>query len=400
MATTFIVNVQKGSKEYGLFHDGVCVLNMLFTLVDGDYSLHVQAVDGTHTSRELSQSEYENAAVHAAAEVSARVLNGRLPEVTQVVIKVAVPGEFFQQHRLITTDYNTELKRQAESAPLHVVPLQREIRLLVKIFPQAQLHAASDTAFYVTLPAAAREYGLSSEITKDLELYRFGINGLSTASAAARVHRVIGRDPERSIVCHISDTVSVTAVGNGKAVDTSVSFAPASGFPIGRQAGDIDVTTLLKIMRHKNLRPAEAELYLDNNGGVYALAGTSDLHVLLKRIAQNDSQATHALDLLVYKIQLAIAAATVSLEGLDVLVFTGTAALRSPELRSEILRRLKHLQIAMNEERNNVAIGKDGVISERNSPVKVVVLKSDEMSEMNAVVTQNTMPTTPNPLTT
>jgi len=102
----------------------------------------------------------------------------------------------------------------------------------------------------------------------------------------------------------------------------------------------------------------------------------------------------------VYKIQLAIAAATVSLEGLDVLVFTGTAALRSPELRSEILRRLKHLQIAMNEERNNVAIGKDGVISERNSPVKVVVLKSDEMSEMNAVVTQNTMPTTPNPLTT
>jgi acetate kinase len=153
-------------------------------------------------------------------------------------------------------------------------------------------------------------------------------------------------------------------------------------------------------MRHKNLRPAEAELYLDNNGGVYALAGTSDLHVLLKRIAQNDSQATHALDLLVYKIQLAIAAATVSLEGLDVLVFTGTAALRSPELRSGILRRLKHLQIAMNEERNNVAIGKDGVISERNSPVKVVVLKSDEMSEMNAVVTQNTMPTTPNPLTT
>jgi acetate kinase len=111
--------------------------------------------------------------------------------------------------------------------------------------------------------------------------------------------------------------------------------------------------------------------------------------VLLKKISQNDGHASHALELLVYKIQQSIAASTVSLEGLDVLIFTGTAAVRSPELRFEILKKLKHLNILIHEERNNMVIGKDGVISQRNSPVKVVVLKSDEISEINAVVNQN-----------
>jgi acetate kinase len=112
---------------------------------------------------------------------------------------------------------------------------------------------------------------------------------------------------------------------------------------------------------------------------------------LLKGIAQNDRQAAHALELLVYKIQQAIAASTVSLDGLDVLIFTGTAAVRSPELRFEILKKLKHLQLMINQERNNTTIGKDGVISERNSPVKVVVVKSDELSEMNAVINHNAL---------
>jgi acetate kinase len=108
-------------------------------------------------------------------------------------------------------------------------------------------------------------------------------------------------------------------------------------------------------------------------------------------VSQNDDRASHALELLVYKIQQAIAAATVSLEGLEVLIFTGTAAVRSPEIRFEILKKLKYLHILTNEERNNTMVGKDGVVSERNSPVKVVVLKSDEKSEMNAVCNQDRM---------
>jgi len=389
MATSLIVNIQKTAKEYALFSEGSCVLNMHFARVDGDCSLSTQSIGGAPSGQSLSVSEYENALTYVVAEVSTNIQNSRLLEVTQVVIKVAVPGDFFQQHQQITPEYLAELNKSTDRALLQVVPLLREIKALKKVFPEAEMQAASDTAFYSTLPPAAREYGVTAELTKDLELYRYGLNGLSTSSAAARVHCVIGSDPEKSIVCHIGDTVSVSAISNGQAVDTSAGFSPASGFPMGSQAGDIDANALLKIMRHKNLRPTEAEAYLDNSGGLYAIAGTSNLNVLLKKISQNDSHAEHALELLTHKIQQAIAAATVSLEGVDVLIFTGTSAVRSPELRAAILKKLKHLHIHINEERNNVVIGNDGVISERNSPVKVVVLKSDEMSEMNAVINQN-----------
>jgi acetate kinase len=389
MITTFIANVHKTSKEYALFSDGVCVLCEHFTNIDGEYALSSQSVGGTPVRSKVSQSEYEKSVTHVAAEISLRIEKNQLPEVTQVIVKVAVPGNFFQEHKQITSTYLAELKKRVQSAPLQVVPLLQEINAISKEFPHAHVHAASDTAFYATLPAAAREYGVSAELTKVLELYRFGLNGLSTAAAVAGVPRVIGRDPEKSIVCHIADTVSVSAVLNGKAVDTSAGLAPASGFPLGSQAGDIDASALLKIMRHKNLRPAEAEVYLDNSGGLQALTGTSDINILHKRISQNDSQAAQALQLLTYKIQRAIAAATVALEGLDVLIFTGTIAVQSPELRAEILKKLNHLHIATNQERNNLAMGKTGVISQRNSQVKVVVLKSDEMSEMNAVINQD-----------
>jgi len=391
MATTLIVNVQKTAKEYALFNDGSCVLSMHFSRVDGDCSLSTQSINGASSCQMLSQSEYENTLTSVAAQISSTIQNSQLPAVTQVIIKVAVPGDFFQEHQQITSRYLAELNKSTDRSLLQVAPLLREIKAIKKVFPEAEMHAASDTAFYATLPAVAREYGVSAELTRDLELYRYGLNGLSTSSAAARVHCVIGRDPEKSIICHIGETISVSAVSNGQAVDTSAGFSPASGFPMGSQAGDVDATAVLKIMRHKNLRPSEAEAYLDNSGGVHAIAGTSNLNVLLKKISQNDSNAVHALELLIHTIQKAIAASTVSLEGVDVLIFTGTTAVRNPELRAAIIKKLKHLHIHINEERNNTAIGNDGVISERNSPVKVVVLKSDEMREMNGVINQNKM---------
>lgn len=386
MATTFIANIQNATKEYALFSGGVCVSKMHFNQVDGAYSLIVWAADGTQSNKELKQREFENAANQAATEFSSSIKKKRLAEVTQVVIRTAVPGEFFQQHKPITPNFIAELKKIVGSAPLQAEQLLREIKLVAKIFPQAQLHAASDTAFYASLPPVARESSLSAELTKTLELYRFGMNGLATAASAARAQQVIGSEAEKSIVCHIGETVSVSAIKKGKAVDTSGGFSPASGFPIGNQAGDIDVTTLLKIMRHKNLRPAEVELYLENRGGLLALTGTTDIHVLFKQISQKDHKAAHALELLVYKIQQAIAAATVSLEGIDVLIFTGVTAVRSPELRAEILRKLKYLQISIHEDRNNMVIGKEGVISQRNSPVKVAVIKSDVTNQMNATI--------------
>jgi len=187
------------------------------------------------------------------------------------------------------------------------------------------------------------------------------------------------------VVCHIGSGTSVTAVKDGKSVETTMGFSPSTGLPMGSRAGDLDNAALLELMRRKHWRTAEAELYINTNGGLAGVAKESDIRRLLDRRSKNDATARQALEMYAYNIQKAIAAQTVALRGIDVLVFTATAAVRSSELRSLILSGLSYLGIQMSKDRNELLVGKDGVISVRNSAVKVVVMRTDEMGEMALV---------------
>jgi len=187
------------------------------------------------------------------------------------------------------------------------------------------------------------------------------------------------------VVCHIGSGTSVTAVKDGKSVETTMGFSPSTGLPMGSRAGDLDNAALLELMRRKHWRTAEAELYINTNGGLAGVAKESDIRRLLDRRSKNDATARQALEMYAYNIQKAIAAQTVALRGIDVLVFTATAAVRSSELRSLILSGSSYLGIQMSKDRNELLVGKDGVISVRNSAVKVVVMRTDEMGEMALV---------------
>lgn len=386
MATSFIVHSGNTAKKYALFNDGVCMLDLHYECTEHGCSLTMRAVNGKQVHQKLSQSEFDNAFVHASAEAISHIKNSRLDDVEHIVLRVQIAGTYFQQHRQITSAYIQKLKNKEKTDPRQVLSVLRELKFCKKIFPEAEIYAASDTAFHATLPPHAREYSLSAELSQSLDVYKFGINGLSVSSVVRRIHAVIGLDPERVVVCHLGNSMSVTAVSKGQSIDTSVGFGPASGFPSGSQAGDIDITAGLHIMKCQNLRPVEGELFFNNQGGLQAMAGTSDIQILLKSVDQNDQLATHALKLLTYKIQQSIATSIAALGGVDVLIFTGTLGVRSPELRSRILHDLTYVPVQINDERNNAMTGKDGVISERNSTIKVVVLKGDQMSEINSVV--------------
>jgi acetate kinase len=167
-----------------------------------------------------------------------------------------------------------------------------------------------------------------------------------------------------------------------------MGFSPMSGLPMGSRAGDVDASALLELMRAKHLRPKDVEMYLNTRGGLSGIANEPDLRKLLDRRSQNDEAAVEALDIFTYAIQKSIAAQTVALGGLDVLVFTATAGTRSSEIRCMVLKGLEHLSIKINKDRNEMLVGKDGVISARNSAVKVVVMRTDEMGEMCHMASQ------------
>ncbi len=383
MGTTLVVNPGSSSRKYALYSDGKIVLELKFEDTDTGFEMCSFVTGTQQVCESVKKDEFADSFSIVVEEVKKFLfVKSDKKVLDQVVIRVVAPGTPFQKHAVIDDQYVDELKKRESSAILHLPVILREIKNARKHFKLSTIIAASDSAFHSTMPAKAREYSILASDAKQHDIYRFGYHGLSVASVVRRIHSVIGIDPERMIVCHIGNGVSVTAVRDGKSVETTMGFAPATGLPMGSRAGDIDNSALLELMKVKHWRPSEAEMYVNTNGGLRGMAGDSDIRRLLDRRSKNDDKATHALEVFTYSIQKAIASQTVILNGLDTLVFTATASLRSVELRALVLKNLSHLGLQLSEERNNSLVGKDGVISVRNSSVKIVVMRTDEMGEM------------------
>lgn len=389
MGTTLVVNPGSSSRKYTLYSDGKSVLKLHFERTNTGFEMCSQVSGTQQICESIKEVEFSKAFGKVAESVKAYLTHesdGK--RLDKVVVRVVSPGTAFQKHSKVDEDYIHALRKMEPVAPLHLPTILSEIQKIKEHFPEVCLIAASDSAFHSKMPPRAREYSIDTEDIKQFDIHRFGYHGLSVSSIVRRIHSIIGLEPERMIVCHVGSGTSVTAVKNGVSVETTMGFSPSTGLPMGSRAGDIDAAALIELMRVKNLRPAEANMYINTSGGLSGIAKDSDIRRLLDRRSQNDATATQALDIFAYNIQKAIAAQTIALGGLEVLVLTATAAIRSSELRHIILRDLSHLGIKISSDRNDLLVGKDGVISVRNSQVKVVVMRTDEMGEMAHIANQ------------
>lgn len=388
MGTTLVVNPGSSSKKYALYNNGESVIEIRFEKTDAGFELCTSVIGGQQTCEGVSEIGFSDAFAKVFSSTRDFLKQQNLPKLDSIVVRVVSPGTFFQKHAEIDDNYLSELNKRASSAPLHIPTILKEIKSIQKHYPKVKLIAASDSAFHAEMPIQARDFSIAKKDVTEFDIHRFGYHGLSVSSVARRVHSVVGCDPSRMVVCHIGNGVSVTAVKDGKSVDTTMGFSPTSGLPMGSRAGDIDSAALLELMRVKNFRPTEAEMYLNTNGGLFGIAQDSDIRRLLDRRSQHDLEATQALDTFSYNIQKAVAAMTVALGGIDTLVLTATAAVRSSELRCLILRGLTHLGVDISQDKNDLFVGKEGVISTGGSKIQVVVMKTDEMGEMEYVVRQ------------
>lgn len=382
MGTTLVVNPGSSSRKYALYRGDKVALEIALENTKNGFEMCYQVTGEQQLCKSIEAKDFKNSFSLITEEVNKYLFKENLGKLSSVAIRVVAPGSYFQQHTEITDEYIKKLKEREISTPLHIPIILREINSARENFNHAKIIAVSDSAFHAEMPAKAREYTITAEDSKNLDIYRFGYHGLSVASITRRIHSVIGMEPEKMVVCHIGNGTSVTAVKNGVGVDTTMGFSPSSGLPMGSRAGDLDVPALLEMMRIKNWKPTDAELYINTRCGLAGLANDSDIRSLLDRRSQQDEAATHALDTFAYRIQQAVARMTVALGGMDVLVLTATASVRSFELRKIILSGLEHLGVNLSEDRNHLLVGKDGVLSVRNSPVKVVVMRTDEMGEM------------------
>lgn len=388
MGATLVVNPGSSSRKYALYSKDRKIIEYRFESTTAGHEMCSQIYGQQQICTTIDSNDFINSFVWVAEEVDKYLFKESNLKLEKVVFRIVAPGTYFQHHAEIDDEYLKKLRECESVASLHVPTIIKEIIAAKDYFKQVKIIAASDSAFHSEMPFRAREYSIVPGDTETYDIHRFGYHGLSVASVIRRLHPIIGIEPEKVVVCHIGNGISVTAVKNGKSVDTSMGFSPTSGLPMGTRAGDVDAGALIQLMRAKHWRPRDAELYLNTSGGLAGMASDGDIRRLLDRRAQNDILATRALDSLTYHIQKSVASSTVALGGLEVLVLTATVAVRSAELRTMILNGLKYLGIEINEERNQMMVGKEGVISVRNSPVKVVVMQTDEMGEMFNVANQ------------
>jgi acetate kinase len=388
MGTTLVVNPGGSSKKYALYSAGRRVLSVGYEETCAGYEKCTHVQGQQQLCEKVSQDEFINALTYLAETIDKHIFREQLPKLDVVAVRVVAPGSYFQAHRIVDDEYLTRLKDKLSIAPIHVPLVLKEIEKIKQTFMGITIVAASDSEFHKTMPEVARHYSISRDDAEELDIYRFGYHGLSVSSIVNRIHAVMGIDPERLVVCHIGSGVSVTGVKHGQSQETTMGFTQTSGLPMSSRAGDLDATALLYVMSRRNFNVREAELYLDTMGGLVGLGHDADIRRLLDRKAQLDEAATVALDKFSYSIKQAIASTTVALGGMDALVLTATASERSYALRSMILADLEYLGVKINEERNSLLVGKEGVISARNSPVKVLVMKTDEMGEMAAVASK------------
>jgi acetate kinase len=299
----------------------------------GSTSLKLSVVDRDDVSRPI-------AALSDAGDVAAvghRIVHG---------------GPQFIEPTLLDDDVVSALDELRELAPLHNPPAVDAIRRARRELTNVPQVAVFDTAFHRTMPALSSTY-LLPERYRALGIRRFGFHGLSVAWVAEQVQVA------RLVVCHLGGGCSVTAVRDGRSVDTTMGFTPLEGVPMGTRPGPVDPGALLYLLRH-GVSPAELEQALEHESGLLALGGTADVATL---VASADEGAQLALEIFAYRVAQAVAAMSTALGGLDAVAFTGGVGEHAAPVRSAICERLRFLGVGERVSVHVIAASEDAVIA-------------------------------------
>jgi len=289
-----------------------------------------------------------------------------LPTGIDAVAHRVVHGGDLREPVRIDREVEERLRRAVELAPLHNKPAIEAIAEARRVLPGVPHVAVFDTAFHATIPSVAATYALPEEWRRVIR--RYGFHGLSVQWASERV------PVSRLVVCHLGGGCSITAVRDGRSVDTTMGFTPLEGVPMATRAGSVDPGALLHLLR-RGTSLERLDHALEYESGLLALSGSSGEVSELER-AGNEA-ARFALDVLAYRVAGAVASMSVALGGLDAVVFTAGIGENSADVRRRVCSRLAFLGVELDAERNAGAVP-DAEIGAQSSPVRVVVVRARE----------------------
>ena len=300
----------------------------------------------------------------------------RAADVAAVGHRVVHGGQLVEP-TLIDDDVRAAIEQLTRIAPLHNAPALAAIDDARTVLPRLPHVAVFDTAFHAGMPPVAATYAVPRMWREEWGIRRYGFHGLSVEWSTQRAAELLGaEDARRLVVCHLGGGSSVTAVRNGRSVDTTMGFTPLEGVPMATRSGSVDPGALLYVQRAHDLSVDDLDRALNRESGLAGLADGRDVRALV-RAATDDETARLALDVFTYRIAVAVSGMGAALGGLDALVFTAGVGEHVPKIRAAVCERLEFLGVELDPELNERSTP-DADIATSGSSVRILVVAARE----------------------
>ena len=306
---------------------------------------------------------------------------GSLKEVNAIGHRVVHGGEKFASSAVITDEMIKAVEECNDLAPLHNPANLIGIRVCAELMPGVPQVGVFDTAFHQTMPAKAYLYGLPLDFYKKYKVRRYGFHGTSHSFVSKRAVDFLGLDKDNSkvIVCHLGNGSSISAVVNGKCVDTTMGLTPLEGVVMGTRSGNIDPAIMEFIAKKENLDIEGVMNVLNKKSGLLGLSGglSSDFRDLNEAAEGGNEDAANAIDVLCYSIAKFVGGYVAAMNGVDAIAFTAGIGENTSFIREKIVSYLGYLGIKLDKKTNDVR-GVEEIISTPDSKVTVCVIPTNE----------------------
>ena len=301
-----------------------------------------------------------------------------LDDIQAVGHRVLHGGAELTKSMLVDEKVKDAIRACIPLGPLHNPANLMGIEVCEKLMPGKPQVAVFDTAFHQTMPEKAFMYAVPYKYYETHKVRKYGFHGTSHRYVSGRVREFVKDTPtNKIIVCHLGNGSSLSAVKDGKCVDTTMGLTPLEGLVMGTRSGSLDPAVVEFICDKEGLSVTEMLNVLNKKSGLLGICGHGDMQDVVKAAAEGDHKSELARSMVIYSVQKAIGAFTAAMNGVDVIAFTAGIGENNSQIRKEICSALGYLGIAIDDEKNQIR-GEDCVISTPDSKVKVVVIPTNE----------------------
>jgi len=302
-------------------------------------------------------------------------------EIQAVGHRIVHGGEKIVKSELLTPEIISIIEECAVLAPLHNPPNLMGVEAITHLLPEVPQVGVFDTAFHATMPDESFIYALPYDYYEKHGIRRFGFHGASHQYVTRRAAEMLGKSLKEfnCITCHMGNGVSLTAVRNGKSVDTTLGYGTMCGVPMGTRAGDVDPAVILTLIGKLHMSTSDVHRLIYKESGLRGMSGlTHDMRDVVLAANEGNKRADLALRIFAHCARKHIAALATNLEGrMDALVFTAGIGEHSPDTRARICAGLEILGARLDQKKNEIK-GKEAIISSEESVIPILVIPTNE----------------------